>query len=85
MFLQHGSECLWRSDSRVPRPKNTTEETDKMFKLIEAVDYRLEMIYTNSYSKQMIVTYRKEIEELKTMFTPDVFDILNAKYNTNED
>ena len=85
LFLQHGSECLWTSDSRVSRPKGTTEETDKMFDLIEAVGHRFEMICTGSYSEQMVTTYLKEIEELKSMFTSDVFEILNNKYNPNED
>lgn len=85
LFLQHGNECLWTSDSRVSRPKGTTEETDKMFDLIEAVDHRFEMIYTGSYSEQMVTTYRIEIEELKSMFTSEVFEILNNKYNLNED
>jgi len=85
LFLQHGSECLWTSDSRVPRPKGTSEETDKMFDLIGAVDHRFEMIYTGSYSEQMVATYRKEIEELNSKFTSDVFEILNNKYNLNED
>ena len=83
LFLKYGSECLCTSDSRVPRPKGTTEETDKMFDLIEAFDHKFEMICTSSYSEQMVASYRKEIEELKSMFTSYLFKLFNNKYNIN--
>ena len=80
LFLKHGSECLWTSDSRVPRPKGTSIETDKMFDIIEAVDHRFQMISAGSYSKDMVTTYSKEIEELRPMLSEDVFDTLKEKY-----
>lgn len=80
LFLKYGSECLWTSDSRVFRPKGTSIETDKMFDLIETVDHRFEMIGTGFYSKEMVATYRKEIEELQPIFSDEVFEILKEKY-----
>lgn len=82
LFLIHGSECLWRSDFRVPRPKETSEETDEMFNIIETVDHRFEMIRTGSYSEEMVDIYRKEIEELKSMFSQGVFELLKNKCRT---
>lgn len=56
-------------ENRAPRPKETSEETDEMFNIIETVDHRFEMIRTGSYSEEMVDSYRKEIEELKSMFS----------------
>lgn len=84
LFLKHGSECLWTCDTRVPRPKGSTEETDKMFAIIEEVDHRFEMIYSGKYSKQMIITFKNEIEEKRSMFTFEVFDILERKYKSKQ-
>lgn len=81
LFLKYGSECLWTSDSRVSRPKGTSTETDKMFTVMEVVDHRLEMIATGNYSSQMVDTFKKEIQELKTKISEDVFELMEKTYS----
>lgn len=81
LFLKYGSECLWTSDSRVSRPKGTSAETDEMFTTLEAVDHRLEMIATGNYSSEMVSTFQKEIEKLKTKISEDVFKLMNKTYS----
>jgi hypothetical protein len=80
LFLKYGSECLWTSDSRVSRPKGTSTETDEMFNVLEAVDHRLEMMSTGNYSLEMTNTFQKEIEELKTKISDDVFELMKKTY-----
>ena len=80
LFLKYGSECLWISDSRISQPKGTSKETDKMFTVLEAVDHRLEMIATDNYSSEMVDTFKKEIEELKTQISEDVFKLMKKTY-----
>jgi len=81
LFLKYGSECLWTSDFRVSRPKGTSTETDKMFMILEAVDHRLEMIATGNYSSEMVDTFKKEIEELNTKISDDVFKLMKKTYS----
>ncbi len=81
LFLKYGSECLWTSDSRVSRPKGTSIETDKMFTVLEAVDHRLEMIATGNYSSEMVDTFKKEIEELNTKISKEVFELMKKTYS----
>ena len=81
LFLKYESECLWTSDSRVSRPKGTSTETDKMFTVLEAVDHRLEMIATGNYSSEMVDAFKKEIEELKTTISKDVFELMKKTYS----
>lgn len=80
LFLKYGSECLWTSDSRIPRPKGTSTETDEMFKVLEAIDHRLEMIATENYSLEMASIFQNEIEEFKTKISEDVFDLMKKIY-----
>ena len=69
------------SDSRVSRPKGTSTETDKMFTVLEAVDHRLEMIATGNYNSEMGDAFKKEIEELKTTISKDVFELMKKTYS----
>ena len=58
-------------DEIVETITSETEETDKMFDLIETLDHRFEIISTGSYNEQMVSDYRKEIEKyyMNNIFT----------------
>ncbi|SEB43402.1 hypothetical protein SAMN04489761_0689 [Tenacibaculum sp. MAR_2009_124] len=49
LFLKYGSECLWKSYSRIRRPKGTNKTIDKMFRIIETVDHKFQMVYSGYY------------------------------------
>ena len=80
LFLKHGSECLWTSDHRVPRPKGTSPETDQMFDILEYVDHRFEMIHTGMYSVNFVAIYQKDIARLKKRLCPKVLHLIEQKY-----
>ena len=80
LFIKHGFECLWESDSKVPRPEGTSLETDEMFEVLERVDHRFKMIATGKYSTKMVNNIEREIEELKPKMSKEVFKIMANKY-----
>lgn len=80
LFLKHGSECLWISDQRVPRPRGTTLKTDEMFNILEAVDHRFEMIACGMYSIEMTTSFQNEIEELRPKISEDIFELMKKVY-----
>jgi hypothetical protein len=80
LFLEHGSECLWRSDSRLKRPKNTNETTDKMFYILESIDHNIAMISSGVYSNKMELKFQQEIEVLKPKISKEVLAIIEIKY-----
>lgn len=80
LFLENGGECLWANDSRVPRPKGTSPETDEMFYILEAIDHRFKLIATGKYSARMINIFKKEIETFKPKISQEVFEIMRNKY-----
>ncbi len=80
LFLKHGSECLWRSDPRVRRPKNTNDKTDEMFCVLETIDHNIAMISSGVYSEKMELKFKQEIEMLKPNISKEVFAIIEVKY-----
>jgi hypothetical protein len=83
LFIRHGSECIWTYDHRVRRPKGTSPETDDMFAILEYVDHRFEMIHTGMYSAKLVSQYRREISMVKHQISPEVFQLIERKYNEN--
>ena len=66
LFLKYGGECLWKSDSRVRRPKGTNEVTDEMFHILETVDHKFQMIYSGLYSNNLVINYLNDSKQIKT-------------------
>ncbi|MFT5821177.1 MAG: hypothetical protein ACI8ZM_002426 [Crocinitomix sp.] len=80
LYIKHGAECEWACDSRIPRPKNTTTQTDEMFDTLEFVDHRFDMINLGIYSKKLIAQYKEEIDSVRHQLAPEVFDLIQNKY-----
>ena len=80
LFLKHGSECLWINDSRVRRPKGTTEQTDKAFNILEVLDENMALFYNIRYSKKMKNKFAEIIKKLKPKVTDEVFILIESKY-----
>ena len=81
LFVLHGSELLWVSDSnRFKRPPLTNKQTDKDFIVLENLDENLELLYNPRYNQELKEECRKKINLLKQKVDQEVFKLMKSKY-----
>ncbi len=84
LFLKYGSELLWLSDPlRERRPKDTNENTDKAFMVLQRLDANMELFHNDNYSQKLKSEFGAIIENLKPEVLDEVFKLIEDKYKNN--